>query len=346
MLSPRPANFDSPKKQIGKKEEEAYPCTPTKKTLTGFITSSPRSPRVKGQDTAAKNARLALHRKRSPNSPSKGALFSPMYHAAEHVQEVAAAPPPPPPRPELSAVQKRLQENVARYGHVAQEFDQYSDDDFDPYRFIASLPTLQSDPFRQPCLPRKAAGAPPVTLVLDLDETLVHCSTDPNDVSNPDFSFEVVFNEHTYQVFAKKRPGFEEFLHHVRGKFETVIFTASQRVYADKLLDILDPTHELIQHRVFRDDCTCVEGNYLKDLAVLGRDLSSTVIVDNSPQAFAFQLNNGIPILSWFESDDDRELYKLIPLLDVLATCTDVRPILCNKFALWKKVDSKRRMLW
>lgn len=243
----------------------------------------------------------------------------------------------------LSPVQKSLQENIAKYGHLEQEFDQYDCEDFDPYGFIASLPPL-TPASGAACLPPKHPNAPDITLVLDLDETLVHCSTDPYEVRHPDFVFYVDFHGTTYTVNALKRPGLEEFLEYVKNKFEVVIFTASQKVYADKLLDILDPSREAIHHRVFRDDCTNVEGNYLKDLTVLGRDLDRTLIIDNSPQAFAFQLDNGVPILSWFESKSDRELFKVIPFLEqIRRTTSAVQPIIRDKFRLHRKVEEKRQ---
>ena len=55
-------------------------------------------------------------------------------------------------------------------------------------------------------------------LVLDLDETLVHCTVEP--ISDADMVFPVVFNGVEYSVNVRKRPYLEEFLQKVAGKFE------------------------------------------------------------------------------------------------------------------------------
>jgi CTD small phosphatase-like protein 2 len=212
------------------------------------------------------------------------------------------------------------------------------DDDNNPYAFIRRLPYL---PRGRVCLTRAIASknpsSPRPTLVLDLDETLVHCSTEP--ISGVDLVFPVVWNGVEYRVYARKRPGLDAFMQQVSAWFEVVVFTASQQVYADKLLNILDPNFAWFKHRVFRDACVCVEGNYLKDLSVLGRDLATTVIIDNSPQAFGYQYNNGIPILSWFDAQDDTELIKLLPFLKSLAVADDVRPMIRSRYKLYKRIE-------
>jgi Dullard-like phosphatase family protein len=215
--------------------------------------------------------------------------------------------------------------------------------DFDPYLFISQLPPRDESQDRQMVLPPKSLTQHKVTLVLDLDETLVHCALEP--LEDADTKFPVEYQEQTLDIYVRKRPYLEDFLQKVSQLFEIVVFTASQKIYADTLLDLLDPHHKFIQHRLFRDSCIFVAGNYLKDLSVLGRDLSQVVIIDNSPHAFGYQLDNGIPIESWFDDEDDRELQKLLPFLEKLSTATDVRPLIREKYTLYQKVEQKKNTI-
>eukprot|EP01018_Ginkgo_biloba_P014082 Gb_29727 [translate_table: standard] len=133
-------------------------------------------------------------------------------------------------------------------------------------------------------------------------------------------------------------PHLQVFMDRVADMFEIIVFTASQSIYAEQLLNVLDPKRKLIRHRVYRESCVFVEGNYLKDLTVLGRDLAQVAIIDNSPQAFGFQVDNGIPIESWFDDRSDCALVSLLPFLETLVGVDDVRPIIAKKFNLRQRI--------
>ena len=82
------------------------------------------------------------------------------------------------------------------------------------------------------------------------------------------------------------------------------------------VLDRIDPEKKYIHHRLFRDSCLPIYGNYIKDLSVLGRDIGKTIIIDNSMIAFALNIDNAIPIESFSGDKRDTELYKMIELIN------------------------------
>ncbi|CAH8303332.1 unnamed protein product [Eruca vesicaria subsp. sativa] len=241
----------------------------------------------------------------------------------------------------LECVDERSQDSlITSVCNMEDEEEDEELDEFDPYLFIKNLPNLSSvvPTFRPVLLPKQTRSCPPISLVLDLDETLVHSTLEPCD--EVDFTFPVHFNEEEHMVYVRCRPHLKEFMERVSRLFEIIIFTASQSIYAEQLLNVLDPKRKLFRHRVYRDSCVFFDGNYLKDLSVLGRDLSRVIIVDNSPQAFGFQVENGVPIESWFNDPSDKELLNLLPFLESLIGAEDVRPMIAKKFNLKEKIDA------
>lgn len=165
--------------------------------------------------------------------------------------------------------------------------------------------------------PKHKEGKP--TLILDIDETLVHSSFEPRPGLKYDYKFYVQQGNVGGDVFVAFRPGVHQFLQDVAPYFEVVTFTASVSVYANKVIEVLDPEGTIITDRLSREHCSEVNGNRVKDLSLLGRSLDRLVIIDNSPSAYLFQPRNAIPIESWFEDPRDSELIKLTPILIQLA---------------------------
>lgn len=156
------------------------------------------------------------------------------------------------------------------------------------------------------------------TLVLDLDETLIHSTLTTSD---------------TY--LSIKRPHVEEFLEYVSKKFNVILFTAGMQAYADPIVNDLDNNNKIFQKRYYRDSCiySIKKQALVKDLNIIGVDMKSIIIIDNTPTSYSLQPQNGIPIISWYGTDkNDKELLKLIPILDEIYNSDDVRSIISKYY--------------
>lgn len=132
------------------------------------------------------------------------------------------------------------------------------------------------------------------------------------------------------------RPYALEILRELSAYYEIVVFTASHACYANVVLDYLDPHEQYIQHRLFRDSCVVTEeGVHIKDLRVIGnRNIKDVILIDNAAYSFGFQIENGIPIIPFYDNKADQELRHLIPYLKFLSSVEDLREINRQTFRL------------
>ena len=137
------------------------------------------------------------------------------------------------------------------------------------------------------------------TLVIDLDETLIHSLAKGGRMSSGHM-VEVKLNttvgyggttlgpQHPILYYVHKRPHCDEFLRRVSKWYNLVVFTASVQEYADPVIDWLEQERKYFSGRYYRQHCTYRNGAYIKDLSSIEPDLSKVMILDNSPLSYIF----------------------------------------------------------
>eukprot|EP01054_Gregarina_sp_Poly1_P010803 Gregarina_sp_Poly_1__10802@NODE_831_length_6095_cov_272_214167_g601_i0_p2_GENE_NODE_831_length_6095_cov_272_214167_g601_i0NODE_831_length_6095_cov_272_214167_g601_i0_p2_ORF_typecomplete_len408_score24_76NIF/PF03031_18/4_3e34HAD_2/PF13419_6/0_00071Acid_phosphat_B/PF03767_14/0_21_NODE_831_length_6095_cov_272_214167_g601_i013882611 len=153
-----------------------------------------------------------------------------------------------------------------------------------------------------------------LTLILDLDDTLVHTIFNYSCFPSRQNSARRVNMKHSMTVFY--RPFVIPFLHAIKKmQCEVIVFTAGTKSYSDTVLDVIDPEHELINHRLYRQHASGhpSKPNMLcKNLQLLGRDLDRCLLIDDTPESYCLQPMNGWPISSYGKRLSSSDIVSIV----------------------------------
>ena len=169
-------------------------------------------------------------------------------------------------------------------------YDEIKNDVKKSFDIVINL--LNQSKISYPYLPPINSQRYKYTLVVDLDETLVH------------------YVEEETKAYVQVRPFADYFLSEMGKYFEIVIFTAAAEDYADLVLKELDKKNN-ISYRLYRKHTDQKNGVFLKDLSKLGRDITKVCIIDNNKENFDLQPENGLHISSFLGDQNDTELFIL-----------------------------------
>lgn len=167
--------------------------------------------------------------------------------------------------------------------------------------------------------------------VFDIDETLIHCTGQVKPGQNKKDVIQVTLpTKKTVSVGINIRPHWKEALDLIKDNYHIVTYTASHSSYADSVLNYLDPNKEYFKYRLYRNHCIEAQVDdkkfYVKDLDIFHNyNLKDIVLIDNSVLSFAYHLDNGIPIVPFYDSEEDNELIILAHYLLKICKYDDLR---------------------
>jgi len=143
----------------------------------------------------------------------------------------------------------------------------------------------------------------PYTLVLDLDETLVN--------------FKIKSSK---EGTLRARPFLFGFLEEMGHFYELIVWTSATEAYANSLIDAIEFEKTYFDYVFYREHAIIIGDDFVKDLTRIGRSLDRIIIVDDMPQNFRLQRQNGITIKPFLGDDvNDMALYDLLPILKHIA---------------------------
>ena len=156
------------------------------------------------------------------------------------------------------------------------------------------------------------------TLILDLDETLVHVKQINQKNSN---YYTLPYN----QKIINLRPGLFDFLNSIKPYYEIISFSSASKAYADNIIKKIEATQKYFDYNLYREHTILYGKEYVKDITKIGRNIKEIIIVDNLEKNFKLNPDNGIKIAPYFGeisygSEDNKliELEKLLILFNKL----------------------------
>ena len=159
------------------------------------------------------------------------------------------------------------------------------------------------------------------TVVFELESTLVSYYIE-------DLNME---NDSNNTIGINIRPHLKQSLDLIKNDYNIVIYSSGNKNYVDAILDFLDPEHIYFNFRLYREHCNKFIINnkiyFTKNLNVFKNicPLKDIVIVDCSVIGFGFFLENGIPIVPYYDSKEDVELELLSYYLLSISSNNDLR---------------------
>ena len=143
------------------------------------------------------------------------------------------------------------------------------------------------------------------SLILDLDETLIHLEREYYTFNN------------MHNIKNKKltlRPGLINFLEKMKKIYEIILFTFSPDDYADAIIDVIEKDEKYFEHKLYVQHASYSNGKYVKDINDLGRDIKNTIIIeDNINNVHKSNLDNTICIKPFYgECNNEKNTLQLL----------------------------------